>query len=101
MELTSYRQEGTPWQEREGMVNTGTEDRTRAQTEAAAEDRALVRLKKLGVGEPKILLPGMVGGSLELGREGPSHMGPTPHGVSAASHLYGRHLCNFDHIYFP
>lgn len=76
VELTSYRQEGTPWQEREGMVNTGTEDRTRAQTEAAAEDRALVRLKKLGVGEPKILLPGMVGGSLELGREGPSQEGP-------------------------
>ncbi|OWK09824.1 NOX5 [Cervus elaphus hippelaphus] len=68
VELTSYRPEGTLWREREGMVNTGTKDRTRALRQAAAEDRVLVRLKKLelGVGEPKIFLPGMVGRFLEL-----------------------------------
>ncbi|KAM9714585.1 NADPH oxidase 5 [Dama dama] len=42
VELTSYRPEGTPWREHEGMVNMGTKDRTRAQREAAAEDRVLV-----------------------------------------------------------
>ena len=78
VELTSYRPEGAPWQGHGGLVNTGTKDWTRAQREAAAEDPALVRLKKLGleVGEPKIFLPGMVGGSLELGREGHSQEGP-------------------------
>lgn len=78
VELISYRPEGAPWQGHEGLVNTGTKDRTRAQREAAAEDPALVRLKKLGleVAEPKIFLPGMVGGSLELGIEGCSQEGP-------------------------
>uniref|UniRef100_A0A8C0AI25 NADPH oxidase 5 n=1 Tax=Bos mutus grunniens TaxID=30521 RepID=A0A8C0AI25_BOSMU len=42
VELISYRPEGAPWQGHEGLVNTGTKDRTRAQREAAAEDPALV-----------------------------------------------------------
>lgn len=78
VELTSYRPRGAPWQGHEGLVNTGTKDRTQAQREATAQDPALVRLKKLGleVGEPKIFLPGMAGGSLEPGREGHSQEGP-------------------------
>uniref|UniRef100_A0A452FTF4 NADPH oxidase 5 n=1 Tax=Capra hircus TaxID=9925 RepID=A0A452FTF4_CAPHI len=42
VELTSYRPRGAPWQGHEGLVNTGTKDRTQAQREATAQDPALV-----------------------------------------------------------
>lgn len=83
VELMSYLPKGTPRQGHQGLGCMGTEDRTQAQQEAAAEPGGLVRLRRLGLeaGEPVVCLP-MDGGSLGLGREalcGGLHSGSPTH----------------------